>query len=174
MVGFCPLTIPYHSSPITICMQNLKNSMLKYSSYRSETVSTDGWNELQVKNQFSDQSRVDNSQSGNVKRRSLPTICNLWWSTYLWSFIQILHIVNELQVKNHFSDQSRADNSWTGKVRVTVLTKICNLWCSTYLWSFIQISRIVKETTGQKFHSDIMNSKGITGQKPFFQYEKGQ
>ena len=24
MVGFCPLTIPYHSSPITICMQNLK------------------------------------------------------------------------------------------------------------------------------------------------------
>ena len=24
MDGFCPLTIPYHSSPITICMQNLK------------------------------------------------------------------------------------------------------------------------------------------------------
>ena len=42
MDGFCPLTIPYHSSPITICMQNLKNSVNKFSSYRSEMVSMDG------------------------------------------------------------------------------------------------------------------------------------
>ena len=33
---------------------------------------------------------------------SLVTICNLLWSTYLWSFIQIFHIEKELQVKNIF------------------------------------------------------------------------
>ena len=73
MVGFCPLTIPYHSSPITQYVCKIwKNSVHKYSSYRSETVSTGGWNELQVKNQFSDQSRVDNSQSGKESDDPYP------------------------------------------------------------------------------------------------------
>ena len=40
---FFYFSIPYHSSPITICMQNLKKkSMNKFSSYRSEMVRTDG------------------------------------------------------------------------------------------------------------------------------------
>ena len=61
--------------------------------------------------------------------------------------------------KKHFLIQSRADNSQTGKVRVTVLShNMFPLMCNISV----------------KFHSDIMNSKGITGQKPFFQYEKGQ
>ena len=43
MDGCCLSTIPYHSSPITICMQNLtKNSMNKHSSYRLEMVRTVG------------------------------------------------------------------------------------------------------------------------------------
>ena len=61
--------------------------------------------------------------------------------------------------KKHFLIQSMTDNSQTGKVRVTVLSH--NML--PLMWNI-----------SVKFHSDIMNSKGITGQKPFFQYEKGQ
>ena len=150
MVGFCPLTIPYRYSIQILHIVNELQVKNHFSDQSRADNSWTGKERVTVltknmlplmfnisvkfhsdipysKNNYRQKTNSQINQgwiTHNLERwewRSLVTICNLWWSTYLWSFIQIFHIVNELQVKNHFSDQSRADNSWTGKVRVMVL-----------------------------------------------------